>query len=36
MDFIYKQLLEFKNMLESSIITGGAEGKKSIIRSSFK
>lgn len=33
MDFIYKQLLEFKYMLESSIITGGAEGKKSIIRS---
>ncbi len=34
MSFIDKQLLKFKTMIEKSIITGGARGKESMIRSS--
>ena len=34
MTFIDDQLLKFKQLIESSIITGGAEGKASMIRSS--
>lgn len=33
MDIIEKQLLKFKNLFENSILEGGLEGKKSIIRS---
>ncbi len=34
MAFIDEQLLEFKRLIEDSIITGGAKGKESMIRSS--
>lgn len=34
MAFIDEQLLEFKQLIEDSIITGGAKGKESMIRSS--
>lgn len=34
MSFIDTQLLTFKTMIEESIITGGAKGKESMIRSS--
>jgi len=34
MSFIDEQLLQFKQMIESSIIDGGAKGKESVIRSS--
>lgn len=34
MAYIDRQLLQFKNMIESSIIEGGAKGKESAIRSS--
>lgn len=34
MSYIDKQLLKFKTMIEESIITGGAKGKESTIRSS--
>ncbi|MDD6433743.1 MAG: hypothetical protein PUF84_03910 [Ruminococcus bromii] len=34
MAFIDNQLLQFKQLIEDSIITGGAKGKESIIRSS--
>ena len=34
MAFIDNQLLEFKRLIEDSIITGGAKGKESMIRSS--
>lgn len=34
MAYIDKQLLEFKRLIEDSIITGGAKGKESMIRSS--
>ena len=34
MGFIDKKLLEFKNLIEDSIITDGAQGKESAIRSS--
>lgn len=35
MVFIDKQLLKFKNAIESSIVTDGTKGKESMIRSSF-
>lgn len=35
MAFIDEQLLEFKRLIEDSIITGGARGKESMIRSSI-
>lgn len=35
MTYIDTQLLQFKNLIENSIITGGAKGKESIIRSSI-
>ena len=35
MAFIDDQLLEFKRLIEDSIITGGAKGKESMIRSSL-
>lgn len=34
MSFIDEQLLQFKTMIENSIVTGGAKGKESMIRSS--
>ena len=34
MEFIDDQLLEFKRLIEDSIITGGTKGKESMIRSS--
>lgn len=34
MSFIDEQLLQFKTLIEDSIITGGAKGKESVIRSS--
>lgn len=34
MSFIDEQLVVFKNMIEESIINGGAKGKESMIRSS--
>ena len=34
MAFIDNQLFQFKTLIENSIITGGAKGKESMIRSS--